>query len=80
MDIKVATQIWIHAYDPFEYSGENLYVSFEYPGENLSVRWTSHPEVRFVSLIDPDLTHFQKKTEKYSKHYLKHYAIKYKHL
>ena len=48
----VATRIWVHAYGPFEY-----------PGEDPSVGCTSHPEVRSVSLIDPDLTlfFFQKK-------------------
>ena len=29
---------------------------FEYPGDSLSVGCTSHPGVRSVSLIDPDLT------------------------
>ena len=33
-----------------------LFGIFEYPGDDLSVGCTSHPGVRSVSLIDPDLT------------------------
>ena len=46
----VATRIWAHVYGPFEY-----------PGEDPSVGCISHPEVRYVSLIDPGLTFFIKK-------------------
>ncbi|WZZ71674.1 hypothetical protein YC2023_083044 [Brassica napus] len=46
----VATQIWAYVYGPFEY-----------PGEDPSVGCTSHPGVRSVSLIDPNLIQFTKK-------------------
>ena len=47
----VATRIWV--YGPFEYLRE-------YP----SVGCTSHPGVRSVSLIDPDLTIFSSKKKR----------------
>ena len=46
--LHVVTRIWIHAYGPFEY-----------PGKDPSVGCTFHLKVRYVSLVNPDLTLFQ---------------------